>query len=98
MSRKPYDSDITDGGWLLLEPLVPTQKSGGRPRTVDIREVVNAIFYVLRTGCAWRLLPHDFPAWQTVYGYYQTWKKSGEWQKLNVALEKAIRDQEERQA
>jgi putative transposase len=69
MERRPYDSDLTDAEWLLLEPLIPAEKPGGRHRTIVMREVLNAIFYVLRAGCAWRLLPHDFPAWQTVYGY-----------------------------
>jgi putative transposase len=98
MSREPYDSDVTDVEWLLLEPLIPPEKHGGRHRTVDIREVVNAIFYVLRTGCAWRLLPHDFPAWQTVYGYFRDWRKTGVWEQLNTALREAVREQEEREA
>jgi putative transposase len=98
MFREPYDSDVTDVEWLLLEPLIPPEKHGGRHRTVDIREVVNAIFYVLRTGCAWRLLPHDFPAWQTVYGYFRDWRKTGVWEQLNTALREAVREQEEREA
>ena len=66
MSRKPYPTDLSDVQWLILEPLlmaVLKQSNRGRPRQVDLREIVNAIFYVLRTGCAWRLLSHDFPAW-----------------------------------
>jgi len=98
MFREPYDSDITDVEWLLLEPLIPPGKYGGRHRTVDIREVVNAIFYVLRTGCAWRLLPHDFPPWQTVYGYFRDWRKTGVWEQSNMALREAVREQEEREA
>jgi putative transposase len=98
MSRKPYDSDVTDVEWLLLEPLIPPEKRGGRHREVDIREVVNAMFYVLRTGCAWRLLPHDFPPWQTVYGYSRDWRKAGVWEQLNAALREAVREQEEREA
>jgi putative transposase len=98
MSREPYDSDVTDVEWLLLEPLIPPEKHGGRHRTIDTREVVNAIFYVLRTGCAWRLLPHDFPAWQTVYGYFRDWRKTGIWEQLNTALREAVREQEEREA
>ncbi|MCK4471269.1 MAG: transposase, partial [Anaerolineae bacterium] len=70
MNRKPYPSDLTDVGWLILEPLVPPAKRGGRIRRVNMREIVNAIFYLLRSGCAWRMLPHDFPPWQTVYGYF----------------------------
>lgn len=98
MARKSYDTDLSDVEWLLLEPLIPPEKRGGRHRTVDIREVVNAIFYVLRTGCAWRLLPHDFPSWQTVYGYFRDWRKTGIWEQLNAALREAVREQEGRKA
>lgn len=98
MSRVPYDTDLSEVEWQLLEPLIPTEKSGGRHRAVDIREVVNAIFYVLRTGCAWRLLPHDFPAWPTVYGYFRDWRKAGLWAQLNAALRAAVREDDERDA
>ena len=98
MKRKPYDTDLTDIGWELLVALIPPAKRGGRHRAVDMREVLNAIFYVLRSGCAWRLLPHDFPAWQTVYGYFNHWRKSGVWEELNAALREAVREQEERAA
>ncbi|MYE53725.1 MAG: transposase [Chloroflexi bacterium] len=74
MKRKPYPSDLTDDQWKLLSPLLPASKPGGRPRTVDLREALNAILYVLRTGCALRMLPHDLPPWQTVYKY---WNRSG---------------------
>jgi len=79
MNRKPYPSDLNDVQWLILESLIPPAKRGGRIRRVDMREIVNAIFYVLRSGCAWRMLPHDFPPWQTVYGYFRTWRKEGVW-------------------
>ena len=69
MKRKTYPSDLTDEQWELLSPLLPAAKPGGRPRTVELREILNAILYVLRTGCAWRMLPHDLPPWQTVYKY-----------------------------
>jgi putative transposase len=72
---------------------VPPAKPGGRHREVCIREVVNAIFYVLRSGCAWRMLPHDFPAWQTVYGYFCQWRKEGVWVQMNAALREAVRIQ-----
>ncbi len=98
MAREPYDSDVTDVEWVLLEPLIPPEKPGGRHRSVNIREVVNAIFYVLRTGCAWRLLPHEFPAWQTVYGYFRAWRKTGVWEQMNAALREAVREQEEHEA
>jgi len=94
MPRKPYPTDLSDVQWLILEPLllaVLNRSKRGRPRQVDLREVVNAIFYVLRTGCPWRLLPHDFPAWQTVYGYFRRWRDSGVWEQLNDALREAVR-------
>ncbi len=84
---------MSDIEWLLLEPLIPPPKPGGRRREVCIREVVNAIFYVLRSGCAWRMLPHDFPAWQTVYGYFRQWRKDGVWVQMNAALRETVRTQ-----
>lgn len=101
MSRKPYPTDLSDVQWLILEPLlmaVLNQSKQGRPRQVDLREIVNAIFYVLRTGCAWRLLPHDFPAWQTVYGYFRRWRDSGLWAQLNDALRETVRTEAGRSA
>jgi len=99
MSRKPYPTDVTDVQWLLLEPLllaVLKQSNRGRRRQVELREIVNAIRYVTRTGCAWRLLPHDFPAWQTVYGYFRRWRDAGVWEQLNEALRDAVRTEAER--
>lgn len=100
MSRKPYPTDLNDVQWFILEPLlraVLKQSNRGRPRQVELRERVNAIFYVLRTGCAWRLLPHDFPAWQTVYGYFRRWRDSSLWEQLNDALREAVRNEAERE-
>jgi putative transposase len=71
MERKPYPTDLTDAQWALIAPLIPPLKPGGRPREVDVREVVNALFYLTRRGCAWRLLPHDFPPWSTVHDDYR---------------------------
>ena len=98
MSRKTYPSDLSEIEWLILAPLIPVAKSGGRPRSVDIREILNAIFYIIRSGCAWRMLPHDFPAWQTVYGYFRSWRKAGVWEKMNDALREAVREQAGRQS
>ena len=98
MVRKPYDSDVTDAQWLLLEPLVPPAKTGGRQRRVHLREICNGIFYVLRAGCAWRLLPHDLPPWQTVYGYFRAWRQAGVWETFNAALREAVWEQVERDA
>src|ERR671934_2431767 len=81
MQRKPYDTDLTDEQWQRLEPYLPRPRSGGpqggRPQEVDLREVLNAIFYHLRSGGAWRLLPHDFPPWSTVYDYFPPWRGRG---------------------
>ena len=68
-ARKSYMSDVTDEQWELLKGFIPAAKPGGRPRKVDSREIINAIFYILSAGCPWRMLPHDFPVWQTVYDY-----------------------------
>ncbi len=98
MSRKAYPSDLSDIEWLILQVLIPIAKPGGRPRSVDIREILNAIFYILRSGCAWRMLPHDFPKWQTVYGYFRTWRKAGVWEQMNTALRESVREQAGREA
>ena len=66
MTRKPYPSDLTDEQWTVLAPLLPDAKSGGRPRSVDLREVMNALLYMARTGCQWRMLPHDLRHWASV--------------------------------
>jgi putative transposase len=86
-----YPSDLTDAQWACLVPLIPPAKSGGRPRTVDIRAVVDAIFYRARTGCQWRQLPRDFPPWGTVAGYYRQWRRSGAWQMIHDALREQVR-------
>ena len=91
MERKPYPSDVTDGQWRLIEPSIPPSKWGGRPRTVNMREVVNAILYVVRTGCSWRQLPHDFPAWITVYYYYRRFQRDGTWRKIHDRLRARVR-------
>jgi transposase len=86
-----YPSDLTDQEWAILEPLIPPAKPGGRPRTVDIRCVINAILYVLRTGCQWRALPHDFLPWSTVWSYCRRWRRSGEWERMHTALRERLR-------
>jgi transposase len=91
-----YYTDITESQWEFLEPLIPAAKPGGRPRTTDMMAVVSAIFYVTHTGCQWRLLPHDFPAWSTVYTYFNNWRKDGTWAKLNEQLRMQVRVSEER--
>jgi putative transposase len=91
MKRKPYPSDLTDAQWAILEPLIPPAWPGGRPREVDMREVVNALFYRTREGCTWRALPHDFPPWKTVYNYFQWFTWNGTWQLILDTLREDVR-------
>jgi putative transposase len=77
MTRKRYSTDLTDREWAIVEPLVPAAKPGGRPCRWERREILNGIFYMLRAGGTWRLLPHDFPPWQTVYHYFRVWRREG---------------------
>jgi transposase len=93
---KTYGSDLTDPEWARIEPLLPPDKPLGKLRKVDLREVVNAIFYRVDNGCKWRNLPGDFPAWQTVYGYYRVWTLLGVWEEINQTLVVAVRQQEGR--
>lgn len=87
----PYQTDVTDGQWRLIEPLIPAPKFGGRPRTVNLREVLNAILYLNRTGCAWRHLPHDLPPWGTVHWYYREWRLNGTWRRIHDQLRSRVR-------
>jgi putative transposase len=89
--RKPYRSDLTDEQWDLLRELLPAAKRGGRPRQVDLREVVNTLMYQDRTGCQWDYLPHDLAAKSTVWDYFVAWQKDGTWQKLLDTLRGKIR-------
>jgi len=86
MQLTRYDTDLTDAAWELVAPLLPAARPGGRPRTTNIRAVVNAIFYLLRTGCQWRLLPREFPAWGTVYSYFRNWENLGVWTNLQKTI------------
>jgi transposase len=85
-SRKAYPSDLREGEWALLEPLVPAVKPGGRPAIWSRREIVNAILYVVRGGKQWRAMPHDLPPWQTAYGYFRRWRNAGVWEQLHSTL------------
>jgi putative transposase len=93
-----YPSDMTDEEWALLAPLLPPSKRGGRPRTTDLREVLNAILYLASSGCQWRMLPKDFPPMSTVQGYFYAWRAIGLWQKINHFLVMAARELEGREA
>src|ERR671922_1926629 len=75
--RRAYQTDLSDAEWSYVEPHVPTPKAPGRPRVHALREILDAIFYIVRSGCAWRLLPHDFPPWKTVHHYFRTWRIDG---------------------
>ena len=86
-----YPSDLTDAQWEHIRHVLPKAKHGGRPRTTNIRRVVNAIFFLNRTGCAWRYLPTTFPPWKTVHHYFCTWQKLGIWKKLNDRLVRRVR-------
>jgi len=77
MSCKAYPSDLTDAEWQEIKPLLPGENAIGRPRQVDLREILNGVFYVLSEGCRWRALPHDLPPWQTVYNYVRHWQRLG---------------------
>lgn len=90
-SRKAYPSDLSDAEWAILQPLLPEPKGFGRPRTVDLREILNAIFYVQRAGCQWEMLPHDFPPHETVYKYYRKWMRKGIWHELHDTLRHQLR-------
>lgn len=91
MKRRSYPSDISDDEWAILEPLIPPEKPGGRPRTTDMREVINAIWYVLRGGVQWRMLPHEFPPWSTVWSYFRIWRKTGVWEQMHTSLRERLR-------
>jgi putative transposase len=91
MERKPYPSDLTDEQWKLIEPFLPLALPGGRPRKTDLREVVNALLYLVRTGCQWRMIPHEFPPWKTCYNYYRAWIDQAVWDELVAALRMEVR-------
>jgi putative transposase len=96
--RRPYPTDLSDAEWALLEPLIPAPKLGGRPTLHSRREICNAILYQLRGGAAWRLLPHDFPPWQTVYHYFRLWRLEGRWETALTRLREQYRQDQGREA
>jgi putative transposase len=98
MRSNLYSTDLTDNAWALVSPLLPPAGTGGRRRTTDLRAILNAIFYLLRTGCQWRLLPREFPAWGTVYHYFRTWKNAGVWTCIQRAIYEQVRTQAGRSA
>lgn len=90
-ARRTYPSDLSDLQWAVIEDLIPHASAGGRPRSTDVREVVNAIFYLNRTGCAWRYLPDGFPRWRTVYDYFAKWKTRGIWNRIHDQIRGFLR-------
>src|SRR4051794_2530471 len=92
MSSKHYDSDPTDAEFAILEPLLPARKAKGRPRSVALREILDAIFYVLRGGVPWRMLPDGFPCWKTAFHHFRQWRLSGLWEAINAALRERVRE------
>ena len=89
--RPAYATDVSDEEWQLLAPLLPPEKPGGRPRKYPMREVINGIQYILRGGCAWRLMPHDLPHWQTSYQTFRAWRHDGTWLRIHDQLRDAVR-------
>jgi putative transposase len=91
MMRRAYTTDLSDAEWGLIEPHLPVREAPGRPRLHPLREILDAVFYILRSGCAWRLLPHDFPPWKTVYHYFRAWRIDGTWERINAAIRERLR-------
>ena len=92
VNRQAYPTDLNDTQWALIAPLLPQRKSiRGRPRTWTLRDIVDAILYIVRSGCSWRMMPHDLPPWQTVFGYYWQWRNTGLWEKINSVLVQKVR-------
>ena len=98
MERRSYATDLSDEEWAIVEPYVPAPMKGGRPPKWSRREILNAILYVLKTGCPWNLVPHDFPPYSTVFWYFRRWRKEGVWEQLNTVLREKVRQQLGREA
>jgi len=92
MASRRYPSDLSDEEWLLLEPHLPAPKRRGRPRLHSRRQNVNAVLYVLKSGCQWRMLPREFPPWKTVFHYFRPWRLDGTWERMNQAMRRRLRE------
>ena len=90
-SRPPYPTDLTDKEWELIKPYVPEPRPGGRREEYPKREILNGMFYLLRSGCSWRMLPHDLPPWRIVYDYFWQWRKDGTWHRIHDLLRGDVR-------
>jgi putative transposase len=91
MERTHYPSDLTDDQWQIIKPLIPPAEPGGRHRSVDMREVINGVLYLSRSGCSWRMLPQEFPPWGTVHYYYRRFRLDGTWQRIHTKLRERVR-------
>jgi transposase len=98
MKRLAYSSDTTDAEWTIIAEYIPAPLPNGRPPKWERREIVDAILYVLKTGCPWNMVPHDFPPYSTVFWYFRQWRKDGTWEKLNTALREQSRQNQGREA
>lgn len=94
--RKAYPTDLTQEQWEVIRPHLPGANKRGAPRTVDVREIMNGLMYLARSGCQWRMLPHDLPPWQTVYEYFKKWRDDGTWEWINRELRVEVRELEGR--
>jgi putative transposase len=92
MAIQVYPSDLSNEEWLLLAPLLPPAKSGGRPRSIDLRRILNGLFYLVRSGCAWRYLPREYGPWSTVYHYFRVWRSNGSWEQVHAQLRTLTRE------
>lgn len=91
-SQQGYPTDLNDTEWAQIAPYLPKPRATGAPRVHSWRSIMNAMFYMVKNGCVWRALPHDFPAWQTVYHYFRLFRKDGTWEQLNTAIRQAVRE------
>src|SRR4028118_1403692 len=98
MTFELYPSDLTDAEWQYLEPLLPPAKTTGRPRQWPLRLILNGIFYLVRSGCAWRMLPKEYPPWPTVHDYYHRWQHDGTWERSHAQVRQQVRQAVARQA
>ena len=98
MKRRAYPSDLSDEEWQRLEPMIPVHTGIGRPVKWSRRELVNAMLYVLRSGCQWRMLPHEYPPYGTVFYHFRQWRRTGLWERINQALRERVRAEAGREA
>jgi len=96
MAERVYPSDVTDEQWRVLDPLIPAAKTGGRPRAASDRQIINGILYMVRGGCAWRMLPKEYGPWETIYGHFWRFRRDGTWQRIHDALREKVRRADKR--